>query len=690
MTAIATADSCFGDDQVWPPGFRFHPTDEELVLYYLKRKICRRKLKLDIIRETDVYKCDPEELPAQSILKTGDRQWFFFTPRDRKYPNGARSNRATRLGYWKATGKDRTVTCNSWTVGLKKTLVFYRGRAPNGERTDWVMHEYTLDEEELKRCQNAKDYYALYKVYKKSGPGPKNGEQYGATFKEEEWAEEEYARNPVDTITPLKSPNEAIPDDNVKANDQVQFPLNDIEEFMRQLADGPALSLSQAHLGYVLPQVVGEEETQSTLLDPSSRDVLFPEPLLVLPDQVSFEFSQPPSSELQLHEAPEVTSVANIFEQLPQICENFLEIDDLTSPEPLTSNVEKPAENGQQFNILDGLSEFDLYHDSAMFLKDIGPIDQETVTFSDADNMINQVSYQLESQSNISLMDQQLHNINLMDWQLQHQSNVNLMDQQLQPELNTFGDNQQLQPQLNTFGDNQQLQPQLNAYGETEQLQPQLNIIGDTQQLQPQLNAFGDNMLNQGVYQSHLCSNNLMDQQLIPHSTVEQVDYQLQFQSVGNELDQHIQLDQINGSICTHDQSGDVFNPSGSNLGNASPTSGFTHNSINQDQGDKNGGGASRFSSALWSFVESIPTTPARASESPSVNRAFKRMSSFSRLRLNAGITDASAIDDGSATARRTDGNRGFFLISILGALCAIILFLIGTVRPQGRSSISS
>lgn len=60
-------ESCLGDD-VWPPGFRFHPTDEELVLYYLKRKICGKKLKLDIIRETDVYKWEPEELPGNDFV----------------------------------------------------------------------------------------------------------------------------------------------------------------------------------------------------------------------------------------------------------------------------------------------------------------------------------------------------------------------------------------------------------------------------------------------------------------------------------------------------------------------------------------------------------------------------------------------------------------------------------------------
>ncbi|KAJ7560762.1 hypothetical protein O6H91_04G144800 [Diphasiastrum complanatum] len=78
------------------------------------------------------------------INKKGEKDQYYFNLRDRKYPTGTRSNRATEAGYWKATGKDRgVVNSRSFCViGIKKTLVFYMGRAPRGKKTNWVMHEY--------------------------------------------------------------------------------------------------------------------------------------------------------------------------------------------------------------------------------------------------------------------------------------------------------------------------------------------------------------------------------------------------------------------------------------------------------------------------------------------------------------------------------------------------------------------
>ncbi|KAK9136246.1 hypothetical protein Syun_015576 [Stephania yunnanensis] len=141
---MASTESCI------PPGFRFHPTDEELVGYYLKQKVSSQKIDFNVIKEIDLYRIEPWDLKERCRFGYEEQnEWYFFSYKDRKYPTGTRTNRATMAGFWKATGRDKSVYDKMKLIGMRKTLVFYKGRAPNGQKTDWIMHEYRLESEEI-------------------------------------------------------------------------------------------------------------------------------------------------------------------------------------------------------------------------------------------------------------------------------------------------------------------------------------------------------------------------------------------------------------------------------------------------------------------------------------------------------------------------------------------------------------
>ncbi|KAL5982707.1 hypothetical protein ACLOJK_016783 [Asimina triloba] len=126
-----------GDDRVnLPPGFRFYPTDEELVVHFLRRKMANLPCCPDIIPDVDLYSYDPWELDGKALK--ANNQWYMFAQMTQ--------DRASSSGYWKTSGYDEPITCGSRTVGIKKSLVFYVGESPMGMKTSWAMHEYHLSE----------------------------------------------------------------------------------------------------------------------------------------------------------------------------------------------------------------------------------------------------------------------------------------------------------------------------------------------------------------------------------------------------------------------------------------------------------------------------------------------------------------------------------------------------------------
>ncbi|KAI4352863.1 hypothetical protein L6164_007074 [Bauhinia variegata] len=268
-----------------PPGFRFHPTEEELVEYYLKRKINALKIDLDVIVEIDLYKIEPWDIQDRCKLGYEEQnEWYFFSHKDKKYPTGTRTNRATAAGFWKATGRDKAVMSKKRIIGMRKTLVFYKGRAPNGRKTDWIMHEYRLQTSEHGPPQ-AKGW-VVCRAFRKPSPSQRPGFE-GWSNEAQYFREHSYARttsfadilqetsnnllHPTDQGTSFSTHQSFV-------SDQQQFILNQQLVELPQL-DSPTASLAVKENGNGLTKS-HEERSNSKIngqcsIDWKSLDNLF-------------------------------------------------------------------------------------------------------------------------------------------------------------------------------------------------------------------------------------------------------------------------------------------------------------------------------------------------------------------------------------------------------------------------------
>ncbi|KAL2464310.1 NAC domain-containing protein 72-like [Forsythia ovata] len=159
-----TDDEYFGS---LPPGFRFVPREEELIVHYLNKKIRNEKLPRNKINVLELYDFNPEQL--SEYTPTRANEWYFLTPRNRKYKNGKRPNRAADNGYWKPTGADKQIKLKGETIGYQKALVFYKGKPPNGQKTRWIMQEYRVNNPPTRERNGEDDMrlddWVLCKVY---------------------------------------------------------------------------------------------------------------------------------------------------------------------------------------------------------------------------------------------------------------------------------------------------------------------------------------------------------------------------------------------------------------------------------------------------------------------------------------------------------------------------------------------
>ncbi|XP_010514776.1 PREDICTED: putative NAC domain-containing protein 61 [Camelina sativa] len=156
-------------------GFRFYPTEEELLTFYLRIQLSGGNATIhSLIPILDVFSVEPTQLPnlAGERCRGDAEQWLFFVPRQEREARGGRPSRTTRSGYWKATGSPGPVfSPDNRVIGVKKTMVFYTGKAPTGRKTKWKMNEYKAVDETASASTNPKlrNEFSICRIYIKSG-----------------------------------------------------------------------------------------------------------------------------------------------------------------------------------------------------------------------------------------------------------------------------------------------------------------------------------------------------------------------------------------------------------------------------------------------------------------------------------------------------------------------------------------
>ncbi|XP_076887543.1 NAC domain-containing protein 104-like [Bidens hawaiensis] len=130
-----------------PPGFRFCPTDEELIVHFLQRKASLLPYHPDIIPDLDLYPYDPWDLDGKALAE--GKKLYYYSRRTQ--------DRITTSGHWKSWACDEQIISSSSSkrIGVKKYYVFHIGEAPEGVKTNWIMEEFKLSNNASSSCSSS-------------------------------------------------------------------------------------------------------------------------------------------------------------------------------------------------------------------------------------------------------------------------------------------------------------------------------------------------------------------------------------------------------------------------------------------------------------------------------------------------------------------------------------------------------
>ncbi|KAM3243589.1 hypothetical protein ACQJBY_055500 [Aegilops geniculata] len=169
-----------------PPGFRFRPSDDELIRYYLLPKLQGRGHAPNrAIIEHNVYQCHPDELVGMYRGRGEGRSFYFLSPRVRRYDNGDRPRRDTDdgRGRWKVStgkkdmGQEKKVAGDGTTRYCMSVLNYFESPRGGGRKSEWLMRELTVPAYEIKLPKDGGpggktlDRYVMCKIYLKDDKG---------------------------------------------------------------------------------------------------------------------------------------------------------------------------------------------------------------------------------------------------------------------------------------------------------------------------------------------------------------------------------------------------------------------------------------------------------------------------------------------------------------------------------------